>query len=29
MPRQVVSDLLNIPIDAIETFKKEKQFVIA
>ncbi|KAI0742956.1 Bicupin oxalate decarboxylase/oxidase [Daedaleopsis nitida] len=29
MPRQVVSDLLKIPIETIETFKKEKQIVIA
>ena len=29
MPRQVVSDLLNISIETIETFNKEKQYIIA
>ena len=29
MPRQVVADLLNISIATVETFKKEKQLVIA
>ncbi|RDX41584.1 Bicupin oxalate decarboxylase/oxidase [Lentinus brumalis] len=29
MPRQVVADLLNISIATVETFKKEKQIVIA
>ncbi|KAI8996279.1 Bicupin oxalate decarboxylase/oxidase [Trametes punicea] len=29
MPRQVVADLLNIPIPVIETFAKEKQVLVA
>lgn len=28
-PRQVVADLLNLTVETVETFKKEKQIIIA
>lgn len=29
MPRQVVADLLQIPISVVETFSKDKQIIVS